>query len=660
MNIKILDSWLREYLQTDATPKQISKALSLTSVSIERLEKWKQDWTYDIEVTTNRPDLASINGLAREAGAALPQQGIEAIYKPLQINRHSGELKATPESIADSGQARMTIINETSLVNRICAVVMEVTTQQSPKEIKDRLESSDIRSINNIVDITNYVMRVTGQPTHVMDYDRLGNYLKIREAKKGEAITTLDKKNYTLSGGDIVAENKNGEIVDLLGIMGLEKTVVTDKTKRIVFFINNVNSTKVRKTSMEHGIRTEAVQLNEKHLDPNLCATVLQYGIQLYEKFAHGQVISQIIDMYPNKLEEKQVKVNLQKINSVIGVDIPEKQSVEILTKLGFQVATDENSLIVTIPTFRSHDINLPEDIIEEIARIYGYHNLPSELPLLNTQQPKPMTNTFYWEQRAKHALKYWGFTEVYTYSMVSENLYEGPLDTAVTIANPLNEDLVYMRRSLIPSLLHVISENKQREHIQIFEIANVYDKKNNSLPDEIRLLAGIVKQPNVSFYKVKGYIEQLFKDLGITHYEFRLSESGGDGAEIYIKNHEQIGNIEILDENMIDFELNFDLMTAYATLKKTYREPYKFPPIFEDIALHIPEKILTGDVIDEIKRHHAFIKDVSLLDRYGDSRTFHIVYQDESKNLTTEEVKEIHKKILQSLRKKWGIQEKS
>jgi len=648
MNIKILDSWLREYLKTDATAKEIAKALSLTSVSIERVEPYKQDWTYDIEVTTNRPDLASVNGLAREAGAVLPQQELNANYLPLKT-----------KTVTADGKAKLQVENNPNLVNRICAVVMEVILQPSPEEVKDRLEASDIRSINNLIDITNYVMRITGQPTHVMDYDRLGPHLKIREARKGEEITTLDKKTYVLSGGDIVAENKNGEIVDLLGIMGLENSVVIDQTKRIVFFINNVNSTKVRKTSMEQGIRTEAVQLNEKHLDPELCEEALYLGIELYKEFAQGKVISEIIDIYPNIPQTKQVTVQLEKINRVIGIDVPTTQSIEILTKLGFTVEQKGETLIVTVPTFRLYDVGLPEDIIEEIARVYGYHNLPSKLPLLNTQQPKPLVNVFYWETRVKHALKYWGFTEVYTYSMVSENLYEGPLENAVTIANPLNEDLVYLRRNVVPSLLHVLSENKQREHIQIFEIANVYDKKENKLPEEIRFIAGIVKSPHTSFFTVKGYIEQLLKDLGITDYEFRPSTENSDGADIFLANNKKVGAIEILDENLIDFEMNFDLLCEFATLKKMYIPVSKFPPILEDISLEIPAKIQTGEVIAEIKKQNSLIKEATLLDRYEHSRTFHIVYQDENKNLTNEEVKEIHNKILQSLHNKWGTREK-
>src|SRR3990167_3941658 len=228
MNIKILDSWLREFLQAKATPKQISQNLSLTSVSIERIQAYKKDFIYDIEVTTNRPDLASVSGIAREASAVLPQFGIDAKYTPPSLSK--------PKDIKE--KTKVTIVNDKTIVNRVCAVAMEVTVKPPPDKITERLLTSDIRSLNNIIDITNYVMRTIGHPTHVFDFDRLQtDKLLIRESRKGEEIETLDGKKHILPGGDIVAEDAKGKIVDLLGIMGLENSVVSDKTKRILFFI---------------------------------------------------------------------------------------------------------------------------------------------------------------------------------------------------------------------------------------------------------------------------------------------------------------------------------------------------------------------------------------------------------------------------------------
>lgn len=648
MNIKILDSWLKEYLKTNASPQEIAKQLSLTSVSIERVEPYKKDFTYDIEVTTNRPDLASVVGLAREASAVLPQFGIEAKFVPPELPK--------PQTITTpTKKAPLKVHIKPELVNRICAVVMDVTIKDTSELIKDRLESTEIRSLNNVIDITNYVMRTLGFPTHVMDYDRLDSTdLFIREAKEGETINTLDDKEYTLKGGEIVADNGKGVIVDLLGIMGLSNSVVTKDTKRIVYFINNDNADLIRKASMNLGIRTDAAQLNEKDLDPELAYDALLYGISLFKRYANAQIVSEIIDIYPNKPKKKKITVTHQKITTLIGVDIPLKKSSRILTDLGFETKVIGNKLEVTIPSFRDKDMNIPEDVIEELARVYGYHNIPTKLPMFETQETHRLGESeFFWEKRIKEALKYWGFTEMYTYSFVSEELYDGPAQGAVTVANPLTEDFVYMRNTLIPSLLQVVAENKNRERLSIFEVANIYIKKDQGLPDEHRVVSAVIKKPKASFFEVKGIVEQIMLDIGIKKVTFKPS-SKGDGAEVFI-GKDIVGQIELLEENVIDFELRFDMLYKYATLKKTYTPMSKFPGVYEDLAIVANEHILTAELIEIIQKQSPLIKEVSLLDQYENTRTFHIVYQHTEKNLTNEEVGEIREKILAALNDEFG-----
>ncbi len=413
MNIKILDSWLRDYLKTKAAPQKIEEILSETSVSVERLEKIKNDYIYNIEVTTNRPDLMSVIGIAREATTVLKHNGIEAEFIPLKLQNPK-----TPKANL------IEVKNDPKLVNRICAVVMDVKTKESPDYIRERLESSDIRSLNNLIDITNYVMRTVGHPAHVFDFDRLNTKtLTIREGKRGEKIKTLDNKEHILFGGEIVAVNDKNGIVDLLGIMGLENSVVTQNTKRILFFIDNNEKTHIRKTSMSLGIRTEAAVLNEKGLDSELSFEALLYGIKLYEQLAQGEIVSDIIDIYPNKPETKTVTASQEKINKIIGSEIAIKTSSQILTGLGFENTVSGNLLKIKVPSFRAGDVGIEEDIVEEIARVYGYKNIKSLVPPLSSNQtPHPFVNEFYWEKRAKDALKYWGLTEVYTYSRVSEN----------------------------------------------------------------------------------------------------------------------------------------------------------------------------------------------------------------------------------------------
>jgi phenylalanyl-tRNA synthetase beta chain len=647
MNIKILDSWLRDYLKTDATPKQIAEKLSLTSVSVERLEKYKNDWVYDIEVTTNRPELMSIIGIAQEAAAILPQSGINAKLITHQLMLPKINIKNNPEMI---------IKNDPKLVRRIAAVIMEVTIKESPQVVRDRLESTDIRSLNNVIDVTNYIMREIGHPTHVFDYDRLTHHtLIIREAKKGEKIKTLDGKEYKLSGGDIVADNGKGEIVDLLGVMGTANSVVTNDTKRILFFIDNVEPTRIRKTSMEHGIRTEAAVLNEKGLNPEYAEDALIAGIKMFEKIANGKIISNIIDIYPETPKEKIIILSEEKINAVVGVTIPLKKSIEILKTLGFEVKQKNTLIEVTIPPKKSgDDMTIPEDLIEEIARVYGYHNIPGTLPpITNNEYVRIEKNELYWEDRIKDALKYWGFTEVYTYPMVSKELITGNPEEAVTIHNPLNEEFVYMRQTLIPSLMHVADDNPDHDIIKIFELANIYEPTKNNLPRQSMRLAGLLRKSKVSFYELKGIIEQLLDDVGVINVTFKNLPDNRFGASVYIGGQE-LGVIEILDDVTIDFELDFAILLQHVKQKRTYTPPSKYPPIVEDLAIIASQNVLTGDIIETIAKVHPLITAVSLLDKYQDTRTFHIVYQSNEKNLTNEDITPIREKILKTLNDKF------
>lgn len=643
MNILIPNSWLKDYLETNATPKEFADAMSLTSVSIERMEKVDDDIVFDIEVTTNRPDLMSIEGIALEASAVLPEQGYKAVFKPHKISI----IKTVEKS------PLLKIENDKELVNRIVAVVMDINLKKSPEKISKRLEKTGIRSINNVVDVTNYIMREIGHPAHVFDYDRLLNHtLIIRKSKNGEKIKTLDEKVYELPGNDIVADNGTGEIVDLLGIMGTANSVVTDNTKRIVLFLDNNNPHLLRKTSMSLGIRTEAAVLNEKGIDPELMMPAIMRGIELYKEIADGKVVSDIIDIYPNKPKEKTITVAKDKIDSVIGVEISEETIISVLKHLGFAVIKTKNEFVVKVPSTRLNDIEIEEDIIEEVARVYGYHKIPNVLSIFPKQtyyhQDK---NEFYWIQKIKEAFKFWGFNETYTYSMVSEEFFDGPIEQAVKLKNPLTEDRVYLRNSLIPSILEVIETNKNRNNLKLFEVANVYIKKTNGLPDEILHLAGVIKGNSKTFYDIKGVLEQLFKILGVEKFSFSKKEDGIDGAICKI-NGKNVGTIEIGEE--VSFELDLAEILNYATTEKKYMEPSKFPESIEDVRVQIPPHYTFHEIENEIEKIDERVKNVSLLDVYENKKTFRITYLDRTKNLTNEELTKIREKIYKILETKF------
>lgn len=646
MDIKILDSWLREHLNTKATSKQIGDVLSLTSVAVDKIEELGRDHLYNIEVTTNRPDLMSVVGLAREATVALNSENVPATFIEKKI----------PQPKTSVGKFPVEIKNDPTLVHRICAAVLSVKIDKSPQLIRDRLEASDIRSINNVVDVTNYVMREMGHPMHAFDLDKLKTgRLLIREAKKGEKITTLDKKEYVLSGGEIVADDGEGRIVDLLGIMGTENSAVSEGTQRVLLFVDNNDHHKIRKASMNLGIRTEAAVLNEKGIDPELAINALLRGVQLLEEIAGAKLESPIFDEFKKLPHPKPIEITLDKINQVIGIQIPEKKVIEILEGLSFEVKKAKDTLSVTPPSARVQDVTIPEDVIEEVARIYGYHKLPNVLPPLPTASPYNMgSNQFYWEERAKNALKYWGFTEVYTSSLISEDMLEVNPKDALKLADPLSSDMVYLRTTLIPSLLSAVRNNKNIGTIRIFEMANIYLKKKASLPDEVLILAGAIKRENASFFNAKGIIEGLFKDLGISKYEFKKGEI--ETSDIYVFGN-KVGEIEVLDRNLIDFELNFDMLLKYVTLKKTFTPLPKFPAAVEDLRVKIDPDVNFAKIVIAIKKASNLISRVELLDTYEDKKTFRITYQSAERNLTGAEITEVRGKLLEHLKKDLGAE---
>jgi phenylalanyl-tRNA synthetase beta chain len=640
MNIKLLDSWIREYLDTKATVKQIADALSLSSVSVEKIENLGKDHLLDMEVTTNRPDLMSVMGIAREATAALKASGITAKFLE----------KKTPKNPLNGGAFPIEVINDPALTNRICAAVLSVRIQDSPQLIKNRLEATDIRSLNNVVDVTNYVMRELGHPIHAFDFDKLSGKLEIREAKKGEKIITLDKKEYVLSGKEIVAVNDRDEIIDLLGIMGTLNSAVDNNTKKILLFIDNNDFHRIRKTSMDLGIRTDAAILNEKGVDPEVAYKAIIRAIELLEQVAGAKVESGILDLYPNKIHPKKIDLTLEKVRQVMGVNISEKQVLDILENLSFVVKMSGKNFLIIPPTNRARDIEIPEDIIEEVARIYGYHKLPSIIPQFGNIMPENFTDVFFWERKTKEALKYWGFTELYTSSLISEDMLEVDPREAVKLLNPLDAELAYMRTALIPSLLQALRTNKSYDLIKIFEMSNVYHKKTGDLPREVLMLGGVINQENNSFFIVKGIIEALFNQFGIKKYEFKKREAGGDGADVYVYGN-KLGEIEILDKNIIDFEINFTDLLKYASNKKTYTPVPKFPPAIEDIRIKIDEKIEYSKIISTIKKAGTLVSSASLLDTYQDKKTFRITYQSREKNLTANDIKEIRDKIIHNLK---------
>lgn len=519
MNIRITHNWLKEYLDTDATPDQIQKYLSLCGPSVESVTKLKDDYIYDIEITSNRIDTAAVIGIAREAATILTRFGIKAQFKPLRVKIPELKIKALPFSVVD----------EKHLCNRILAIVIEnVSIKTSPQYIQDRLLASGIRSLNNLVDITNYVMTEIGHPTHVFDYDRIKtNKFIIRNAKKNEEITTLDEKKYFLNEEDIIIDDGTGRVIDLPGIIGTANSVVTAQTRRIIFFLESNNPIAIRKSSLRYGIRTVAATINEKSPDTETAMTALLRGIELFQKIAGGEVASKIIDIYPAIQKSHQIKISFDFIDKRIGIHIPSRQVVQILNDLQFKLSSQTSaSITVEPPSFRLHDVKIPEDIVEEVARIYGYQNIPGVLqPMVFIKQPKEFESLFFLQSKIKYFLKHIGLHEVMNYSMISKEMIENndlKVENHLALSNTISDEIKYMRTHLMPSLIKNIKDNEgKRDELRFFEIAKTYKPQVNDLPIEEYKL-GIVT--NTDYADLKGIVDVLLRELNITDYQIKRS----------------------------------------------------------------------------------------------------------------------------------------
>jgi len=643
MNIKITHNWLLDYLDTDAGPYDVQKYLSLSGPSIETVEKIDDDYVYDIEITSNRIDMASVLGIAREAQAILPQYGIKAKIKnnPLEQNGFS-RIGNGLSRIENPLKLDIHLKNE-GLCSRFMTIVLDnVTIDKAPEFMNRRLTLSGIKSINNVVNISNYLMMTFGQPTHVFDYDKIGaGKMIMRESKAGEKIITLDDKEVTLPGGDIVIEDGSGRLIDLCGIMGGANSAVSENTKRIVLFVQTYNKQKIRRTSMLTGQRTVAATYFEKGLDEERVEPTLACGAKLLEKYASAKIASPLYDIYPQPYRPKQIEINIGEINHKIGVEIPREKIVDILENLGFLVLVGGHhdvSLRVAVPSWRHKDISIKEDIVEEIARIYGYHNLPNILqPIAYVKESKEMEKLFTLQFKVKTFLKHLGLNEVLNYSMISKELIGNfGMETAghLTLANAMNEELKYMRISLLPSLVKNIKDNQGRsDKLKLFELAKVYIPAN-SLPEELYKLAIAV---DTDYFDLKGIVEALYRELNINFDKFdksiiRLNSNTRYKLEI----KKDVYMVELDFQTLID---NYKILPQYHPIN-----PYSVIKL----DLNIQKK--EGTDFAKIKKiayqTSKLLTNIEFVSVFQNKLTFRFYFNSPERNITEEEAKEELEKI--------------
>lgn len=673
MNIKITYNWLLEYLDTDADPYELQKYLSLCGPSVERVEKAGDDYVLDIEITSNRVDMASVFGIAQEALAILPQFGKKAKLKqnPLEefkFKSHpewnegsDNKSDSSPDVRRDQNDNVLNVrINDPKLCPRFTALVLSnVKINKSPDLIRKRLQLCGVKSINNVIDISNYLMLSLGQPTHIFDYDKINDQIMIvRESKKGEKITTLDGKKIILPGKDIVIEDGKGALIDLCGIMGGINSSVTEKTKNVVLFVQTYEKKHIRKTSMLTGQRTMAATYFEKEMDEERVEPALVYGVDLLQKYAGATISSQLYDLYPNPYKQKSISLSRDDIERFIGVELDKDKIEKTLHNLGFGVKIIKNNFIVKVPSWRKDDVLIKEDVIEEIARIYGYHNLPVNLPSPAYVRRSPeIDSLFEIQHKIKVFFKQLGLHEAINYSMISEKMIQNMnLDPAhhLRLSNTISEELLYMRTSLLPSLVKNIKDNQgKRPTLRFFEIAKVYYPQKSELPKEIYKVAVAI---NTSFSDIKGIAEALLRELNISEYETKLAKihifSKNEVVDFVVKG-KVVGSVgrlatELQYKNGLKktvYLASFDLLSLVENAKtiSKFRPINPYAVIKLDLTLSIK---VYSDFVSKAKNLSPYLQKVELIDSFKDKKTVRLYFSSHERNLTEKEAQAEMEKI--------------
>lgn len=658
MNILIPHSWLLEHLETDASAEDIQRIVSLSGPSIERIYDREGEPVYDIEVTTNRVDAMSVRGIARECAVILQHAGVNAKLKEL-----------SKKSVQFNGDAfpQPHVVNDPKFCKRVLFVILKnVNHSATPDWMAKRLKQVEMNVHDAIIDTTNYITHELGHPCHAFDYDKImqtGGKIIVKEAENGKKFKTLDDVEYETIGGEIVFENEAGEIIDLPAIKGTANTAIDDNTKNVLFWVESLDPKKVRYGSMKHAIRTVAAQLNEKDVDPELGLEVLERGVELYQQLCNAEVASPLFDEFPGKRNFSSVQVQKRTIDIYLGVSLESQTIQSILTELGCQVEVNGETFTVTPPSFRP-DLKIQADFVEEIARIHGYHNLPSVIMDTPIPLKKPTDVNFALENTMKHFLSDIGWQEVYTYSMISEAFAQEsgyPIEEHLKLQNPLTDDKVYLRNALWPSLNQVIDENPTEKELSVFEIANVYRKQPEGLPVEM-LLLGMVSSR--AFREVKGDLETLLSRLYITTFIQELNDpqipaiAQSSILKTVVNGDEvQLGTIAVLKNGRTVIQLGISNLMSVVKNHPTYQPIPQTAHIIEDLTFTLPNESLIGVLVAEMKKVSSQIEFVEFKDIYKQNATFTVSYLDRTKNLSGADIEPIRKEIVNLMKTKYNAQ---
>lgn len=627
------------------------------------------DGVIDFELTANRGDLLSILGMAYEVGAIYDKKVKDVDLK----HKESGE---------DINKTFKTEVKTENCLKLLVKKVENVKIEESPIFIKNRLIASGIRPINNVVDISNYVMLELGQPLHFYDADKLGNKLVVRMAEDGEKLTTLDNVERTLTSEDIViADATHG--VGLAGVMGGLETEVEPDTKNIIIESAIFDSVKVRKTSKKI-VRSEASNRFEKGLDPERTTMAIERACKLLEEYAGGTVVTGTVEYDKTNNKEKEIEITFKNINDVLGTVIPNEEILNVFRKLGFSYKVNGEKIKVTVPT-RRLDISIKEDLIEEVSRIYGVDNIEGKLPIV------PMRKGSYdkTQREIRNKMIALGLKETLTYVLINDKEVNGyTLDKfePLKLLDPITEDRNTLRYSMIPSLYKVYEYNKAREQkdISIFEIGKGFYKKGEVYGEDTKLCVlmsgkystGLNNNKTVDFYVIKGIAEEVLDYLGYSgRYSFMKQEMPkemhpGQSAMINVNgsNIGMIGKIHpsVTKDDVYVLEINLDELFTKKVGKMKYKEFSKFPSINKDIALVVDKKSVSKDIEKVIKSAGgSLLTNIEVFDVYTGvgvgidkkSIAYSLTFSDMKKTLTDEEINGLMDKIIDAVSKKCGAE---
>ena len=599
------------------------------------------DTVYEFELTANRADCFSMVGLSREFGIMTNQK---ALFPVIMVNENG-------ESI--EGKASVAIEAHDLCTRFTSRLVTNVTIEPSPLWMQNRLRNSGIRPINNVVDVTNYVMLELGQPMHAYDYDCVADHTLIaRRAKAGEKLTTLDGNERELNESMLIIADTKGPI-GVAGVMGGLTSEVTDKTTNVLFEAAVFNGPSIRRTSKALGMRSEASGRFERGVNHKYTAYAIDRAAQLLQQICPSCKVSVgVIDVYPEPVEQRTVTFTAEQINDYLGTSIEKDRMIDILTKLEFGITESGDTIEALVPTWRD-DVTVMPDIAEEVARIVSYDNIAPTIPVA-VLSSGGMTPKKALTKEVTHYLAHAGLSQIITFSFMHKDgltnmmLSEGDSRyTAIPILNPISEEFPYMRTTLVPAVIEAAKRNiaQQNKDLWLFETANVYEPKAlplTEVPHERPMACGIMMgkvteaawnqaQRDTDFYDVKGVVDGLLAKLGLTQFDIQSSSESYyhpgvsahytvNGVTIanYGELHPQVVKNFDLSGKVYMFEIDLEAVLSITVPPFRYQSFSKFPGTSRDLAIVAPVSVTSGEIVALIKEHGGeYLESVSIFDVY-------------------------------------------